>query len=298
MELKKYQKAAITIGNFDGVHLGHQEMIKRVVAYARAHKVPSLVICFEPQPQEFFSTTPPARLTTYPEKQRFIRALGVDQIICLTFDEQFAQMKAEAFIQDILINQLKVSYVLVGEDFKFGYQRRGDINTLKAAAETYRFEFYAMPTMKHDHEKVSSTQIRTDLQLGLFKEAADLLGRPYSMSGIIIEGDKRGRQLGYPTANIDPNRKVLPLRGVFAVKVAGLDKPYTGMANLGTRPTVDGRRTLLEVNIFDFDQDIYGKEIEVIFVQKIRDEQRFDSIEVLKDQIRQDEVAARKILMG
>ncbi len=296
MEFNKLQQAAVTIGNFDGVHLGHQEMIKKVVSYAKSHNKPSLVICFEPQPLEFFSETPPARLTTFTEKQKLIRSLGVDEVWCLNFDEAFAQIKAEDFIQDTLVDKLAISYLMVGEDFRFGFQRRGDFSTLEAAGLEHGFEVHPMYTITHSNEKVSSTQIRTELQQGRLDPAAVLLGRQYSMIGEVIQGDKRGRELGYPTSNIDPARKVLPMRGVFAVEVRGLDKVYQGMANLGTRPTVDGMRTLLEVNIFDFNQDIYGQEIEVVFLQKIRDEKRFDSLDELKTQIAQDEITVKNSL--
>lgn len=298
MDFTDFQHAAVTIGNFDGVHLGHQEMVNKVVTQAKSHGVRSLLICFEPQPLEFFSETPPARLTTFAEKEKLLRALGIDEIWCIEFNEDFAKMKAEDFVKGILLDKLAVSYVLVGEDFRFGFQREGNLTLLQDMGKEHGFEAQAINTIKFENKKVSSTQIRANLKQGFFDEAAELLGRPYSMTGTVIEGDKRGRELGYPTANIDPQRKVLPMRGVFAVEVLGLDKTYKGMANLGTRPTVDGMRTLLEVHMFDFDQDVYGKEISVVFMQKTRDEQRFESVNALKQQLREDELIIKNILMG
>lgn len=288
----KHQHAIITIGNFDGVHRGHQLMVQDIVTQAKALNVPSLVMLFEPQPMEFFSENPPARITTLTEKCDVLSKLGLDAVLCLPFDEDFAEKPAEAFVKDILVDKLKVKHVLIGDDFRFGHKRTGDFALLKTLGEQYGFTTVSLASIIENNARISSTQVREALKQGDFDRAQALLGRPYVMKGQVIKGDQRGRLLGFPTANIAPARKTLPMSGVFAVKVHGLaGGPKFGMANLGTRPTLDGKRTLLEINIYDFDQDIYGQTIEVEFCQKIRDEQRFDSVDALRTQITQDKVA-------
>lgn len=281
-------KPIATLGNFDGVHLGHQHMIKRVVELAKQQGSPSIVIVFEPQPLEYFSEDPPARLTTFHEKSVMFRSLGVDQVYCLDFNVEMASLSAESFVQDILAKRFSIGHLVVGDDFRFGHQKQGDLALLQALGAVHGFTSEGVGSIMVGSERVSSTGIREALKSGNLALAAQWLGRSYSMRGIVQKGDQRGRLLGYPTANLEPARVKVPLTGVFAVTVPGLGR---GMANLGTRPTVDGFKTLLEVNIFDFNQSIYGQEIEVVFCHKIRDEQRFESLEALKAQIQADHTA-------
>lgn len=286
-----HRGAVATLGNFDGVHLGHQQMVQTVVQMSKAAQHPSMVILFEPQPLEYFSPTPPARLTTLDEKCALFEPLGVDYVLCLDFNAALASQTAEAFITTVLGQALAVTHVLVGDDFRFGKDRQGDLALLNILGPQCGFTSSGLGSIMDEGVRVSSTGIREALAAGDFTRAQRWLGRPYTMRGVVQEGDKRGRLIGYPTANIAPGRVVVPFKGVYAVKVHGLDKTYWGMANLGTRPTVDGQKTLLEVHIFDFDEIIYGKSLEVEFCRKIRDEQRFSSLDALKTQIQADHIA-------
>jgi riboflavin kinase / FMN adenylyltransferase len=287
-----HRGAFVTLGNFDGVHLGHQAMIQTIVTLAKAQGCPSMVIVFEPQPQEYFSAHPPARLTHFDEKCAIFETLGVDYVLCLDFNAELARMSAEAFIQAILVEGLGIKHVLVGDDFKFGENRRGDLALLQRLGPVHGFTSEGLESIMVGVDRVSSTRIREALKAGQFAQAASWLGRPYRMSGRVERGDQRGRLLGYPTANINPGRLILPFSGVYAVKVYGLGSvPLVGMANLGTRPTVDGKKTLLEVHIFQFDQTIYGQALEIEFCHKIREEQRFESLADLTAQIQADHLA-------
>lgn len=282
------QGAIVTLGNFDGVHIAHQAMIKAIVSQAQQAGVPSMVILFEPQPAEFFTNTPPARLSTLVEKCQVIESLGVDFVLCLSFDATLASMSAHEFVKTILVDKLKIKHILVGDDFRFGHQREGDYSLLSRLGEDFGFTTESMHSIMGDGLRVSSTGVREALKQGDFEAAARLLGRSYTMRGQVVHGDERGRLLGYPTANVEPGRKVLPVLGVFAVKVHGLGSVYRGMANVGTRPTVDGLKTLIEVNLFDFNDTLYDKNIEIEFCKKIRDEQRFPSVDALKAQLNLD----------
>lgn len=281
------------MGNFDGVHIGHQAMIRHMVGKARALNAPAIVIVFEPQPAEFFVSEPPARLTTFAEKCEAMAPLGVDAVLCLTFDKAMADLSAEDFVKTILVDTLRVKHVLVGDDFRFGHDRAGDYALLSSLGEAFGFTSEAMQSIMGDGFRVSSTQVRATLKTGDFEAAARLLGRPYHITGRVVHGDERGRLLGYPTANIEPGRKVLPLRGVFAVKVQVLGREYKGMANVGTRPTVDGLKTLVEVNLFDFNESIYDQSINIIFCAKMREEQRFSSVDELKAQLNVDKTQVK-----
>ena len=283
-----------TIGNFDGVHLGHQAVLGQLAEKADSLCQPTLVITFEPQPQEFFSQGPvPPRLTRLREKLMALRRYSVNRVLVLNFNAAFAAMPAERFIQDVLVDRLGVKYLVVGDDFRFGHRRRGDFAMLKAAGQRHGFPVVSMHTFIADGERVSSTRIREALGRGDMELAERLLGRPYRMCGRVAHGDKRGRTIGFPTANVFLHRQATPVDGVFAVEVFGLDRePVQGVANVGTRPTVDGSRSLLEIHLFDFDADIYGRYIQVDFLHRIREERRFDSFEALKEQIERDREAA------
>jgi len=284
-----------TIGNFDGVHLGHQAVLGQLSEKAAELCLPTTVIVFEPQPQEFFaphSALP--RLTRFREKLKALLRFSVGRVVCLHFDRRLAAMPAREFIDRVLIEGLGVRYLVVGDDFRFGAKRQGDFAMLQEAGARHGFQVVNMHTFYIDGERVSSTRIRDALARGDLNEAEKLLGRPYRMCGRVAHGDKRGRSIGFPTANIYLHRKATPVQGVYAVEMFGLDvEPVEGVANVGTRPTVDGTRTLLEVHLFDFDQDIYGHHVHVDFLHKLRDECRFDSFDALKQQIERDVEKAR-----
>lgn len=285
-----------TIGNFDGVHLGHQAVIGQLAEKAAAMNLPTTLITFEPTPAEFFAQQKaPARLTTFREKYVTLKRFAIDRILVLPFNERLSSMQAEDFISRIVIQGLDVRYLVVGDDFRFGKDRAGNFELLQQSGRENGFAVVSMPSFCVDGERVSSSGIRSALAEGDFDRAERLLGRHYHMTGKVAHGDKRGRQWGFPTANINMKRKVIPLRGIFAVEVFGLDRePVFGVANLGTRPTVGGMRTLLEVHLFDFNDEIYGRRINVVFRHKIREEVRFDSFDALKAQIGRDVISARE----
>ena len=286
---------ALAVGNFDGVHLGHAAIVRRLVEAAATKRVAPAILSFEPHPREFFTPDlAPARLTTLREKLELLAALGVEQAMICPFDKAFAALSAEEFIELVLCRALQVKHVIVGDDFRFGRGRGGDFAMLQAAGAQYGFAVESLSSVTVDGLRVSSSAVRQALAEGDMDKAARLLGRPYMMDGKVAHGDKIGRQLGFATANIRIKHNPLPMSGVFAVEVAGLDdKPLPGVANLGIRPTVGGTRTLLEVHLFDFNRDIYGAHISVRFLRKLRNEQRFPNFDALKAQIAADAVAAR-----
>lgn len=290
---------AVTIGNFDGVHLGHQAMLARLTAQAAAVGGLPTVLTFEPHPREVFSPeAAPTRLTSLREKLEILRALGVAHVHVCRFTRSFAQLSAEDFVARILVEGLKARYVLVGDDFRFGARRAGDFALLARLGGRYGYQAEALPTVEAAGQRASSTAVREALAAGDMATAAQLLGRPYSISGRVIGGDRLGRRLGWPTANIQLKHNRPPLTGIFAVRVQGLDRPdWPGVASLGTRPTVhaNGKPTL-EVHLFDFDRDIYRTHLRVEFLHKLRDEARFASLEALIAQIERDAAQARELL--
>jgi riboflavin kinase/FMN adenylyltransferase len=288
-----------TIGNFDGVHLGHRAVFQRLSAQGRSLGLPTAVITFEPQPMEFFAPErAPARLTRLREKLDALQHCGIERVALLPFGPRLAAMGARAFVRELLVDGLGVRFLLVGDDFRFGHGRQGDYALLEAMGRDHGFAVEDLNTVTHGGERISSTRIREALARGDLGQARHLLGRPYRICGRIGHGDKRGRTIGYPTANINLHRRVSPLRGVYAVMVDGVaDRPWPGVANIGTRPTVTGdTRYLLEVHLFDLNSDLYGRHAQVEFRLKLRDEQRFDSFPALKAQIDRDAAAARAFL--
>ena len=299
LNLKPHHHGCVaTIGNFDGVHLGHQAVLGQLAEKADELCLPLTVITFEPQPEEFFrSEQAPPRLTRFREKVQALRRYAVDRVLVLRFNKDFSQQSPDEFIQRLLVKGLGVKYLVIGDDFRFGKDRAGDFVMLQAAGAKHGFEVVNMHTFMLDDERVSSTRVREALGEGDLNGAEKLLGRIYRMSGRVAHGDKKGRTIGFPTANIHLHRIATPLRGVFAVELFGLEgEPLPGVANLGTRPTVGGMRTLLEVHLFDFEGEIYGKHVHVDFLRKLRDERRFDSFDDLKAQIRRDADQARAFL--
>ncbi len=292
----EHRGCVATIGNFDGVHLGHQAVFKNLLQQAEAFGLPATVVTFEPQPMEFFAPeAAPARLTRMREKLLAMQDAGIERVVLLEFGQKMAAMSAADFVQELLIQGLDVRYLLVGDDFRFGHGREGDIDLLRKTGRAHGFEVANMNTFMVGEARVSSTRIREALAEGNLEEAKGYLGRPYCIFGRVAHGDARGRKIGFPTANIDLHRKVSPLHGVFAVILHGLDEePLAGVANIGNRPTVVGdSRYLLEVHLFDFSSEIYGEHVEVEFCKRLRDEQRFDSFEDLSRQIVKDTEAAR-----
>lgn len=284
-----------TMGNFDGVHLGHQAIMQQVLHLARQQQLPAVAIVFEPQPQEFFLTTKaPARLTNLREKYQLLKQLGLDVMVCLRFNQQFAQLPADVFVQRFLLDKLHIKQLIIGDDFRFGYQRQGDYALLHRLGANAGMQVSNTHSVMLSGERVSSSRIRQLLQAGEFVQAAELLGRPYTMTGRVIHGQKLGRTLGYPTINIPLKRLVSPLQGIYAVKVSGLsNEAIFGAASLGTRPTIHGHTMLLEVYLLDFERDVYGQTVTVEFIKKIRDEQYFPDLVSLKQQIQRDVAALR-----
>ncbi|HSI24205.1 MAG TPA: bifunctional riboflavin kinase/FAD synthetase [Methylotenera sp.] len=278
---------ALAIGNFDGMHLGHQALLKKLVEAAKSLNVTSAVMTFEPHPREFFAPdSAPARLCSMREKLEHFANAGVEKTYVCRFNRNFAKVSAEEFMQDILRQALNAQAILVGEDFRFGALRRGSIIDFVEA----KFNLVGLPQVSLEGERVSSTRVRAALAAGRLQEAASLLGRPYSISGKVVHGAKRGRQLGFPTANIHMRHERPALTGVYAVKLDGLPS----VANLGVRPTIGGiPKLLLEVHILDFDGDLYDRHVHVEFLHKIRNEMKFDGLEALKAQIAADIVVAR-----
>jgi len=286
----KHHACVATIGNFDGVHLGHQAVLGQLAEKAAELSLPTVLITFEPQPMEYFVPDKvPARLTRFREKILALQRYSVNRICCLSFNNKLANLTAQAFIEQVLVGKLGVKYLVVGDDFRFGLNRAGTFETLVEAGKKYGFQVVSMHTFEIDSERVSSTRIRVALEKGDMSSAEKLLGRRYRMSGRVAHGEKLGRELGFPTANIHLHRHASPLQGIFVVEVFGLDEePLQGVASVGTRPTINETKALLEVFLFDFNQDIYGRHIQVSFLKKLRDEEKFDSLDELKMQIQQD----------
>lgn len=284
-----------TIGNFDGVHLGHQAVLRQVDHAAAASGFARVAVFFEPQPREFFMPEKASRLTTLREKLDRLRTQPVDIVLCLRFDARLAALDARAFVQQILVTGLDVRHLVIGDDFRFGHGRTGDFALLKESGAQLGFTVEATDTLMLEGRRVSSTRIREALAAGDLVHAEACLGRPYAITGRVVAGDRRGRTLGVPTANIALGRRALPLSGVFAVAVRGVERsPVPGVANAGVRPTVDGGKASLEVHLLDFDGDLYGRRLTVEFLYRQREERRFASLQELKEQIGHDIDEARR----
>lgn len=282
----------LTIGNFDGVHLGHQRVLEALVEQAKLHNQIPTVMVFEPQPQEFFlGSDAPARLTRLRDKYNLLKSIGIKRLICVNFNRDFAEQAAEQFIEKLLIKCLGVKHLIIGDDFCFGKGRTGNFSMLKGYSEY--FSVSDTTSYKLLTSRVSSTEIRKALECDELNKAQSLLGRRYSIIGKVIHGEKNGRKFGFPTANVLLKRLVSPVAGVYAVKVNIQAKQYNGVANIGCRPTLNGVRQQLEVNIFDFNESIYGEQIEVVMLKKIRREKKFESIAALTEQINKDSEQAR-----
>jgi len=292
---EQHRGCVLTIGNFDGVHRGHQALLAQLCKEGRQRNLPVMVMLFEPQPLELFAAEKaPARLTRLREKVRYLEQAGVDAVLCVRFDRRFAAQTAQSFVADLLVDKLGVEFLAVGDDFRFGAGRQGDFLLLQNAGVEYGFDVISTQTFCDDGKRISSTAIRQALAEDNLPVANALLGRPFSISGRVVHGDALGRTIGFPTANLPLRRTVSPVKGVYAVEVQGLgSQPLPGVANIGTRPTVAGLRQQLEVHLLDVSIDLYGRHIEVVLRDKIRNEQRFASLDALKEQIANDVVTAR-----
>jgi len=291
----------LTIGNFDGLHLGHRAMLDRLTQRGRELGLPTAVMTFEPHPRELFlPDQAPARLTSLREKLRLLDACEVDRVCLCHFTPTLAALAAEEFIDRLLFHGLRARHVLIGDDFRFGRGRVGDFAMLAAAGSRLGFGVEAMHTIEIDGERVSSSAVREALARGALEHAGRMLGRPYEIAGRVVHGEKTGRRLGFPTANVQLKRRRVALSGVFAVTVSGIDKRHLpGVANLGVRPTFGGSpQPVLEVHLFDFDREIYGAHLAVHFLHKLRDERRFASPEELAAQIAADVAATRDWFAG
>jgi riboflavin kinase/FMN adenylyltransferase len=294
------QGCVATIGNFDGVHRGHQAILARLRERSLELGVPSCVVIFEPQPREYFTPeTAPARLTRLREKLELLTAEGVDIVLCLPFNRRLRELSAAQFVRQVLVDGLRVKHLEVGDDFRFGCDRSGDFAFLVNAGEAYGFTVEAAVTVELDGQRVSSTQVREALVAGDLAQVERLLGRSFSLLGRVLHGQKLARTLGTPTANVQLKRRLPPLRGVFLVSVLLAGRRYHGLANIGLRPTVAGDgKPHLEVYLLEFAGDLYGQRLTVIFHHKLRDEQRFASLEALKAAIDADVAAARAFWLG
>ncbi|WNO09856.1 bifunctional riboflavin kinase/FAD synthetase [Teredinibacter sp. KSP-S5-2] len=298
------QGCVATIGTFDGVHLGHRQLLESVMSKAREYSLPSVVMIFEPQPYEFFARDEaPSRLSRLREKVYELLSLGIDKVVCLKFNEALRSLSAEEYIERVLVKGLAVKHLIIGDDFRFGCDRAGDFNKLKQAGEQYGFSVEDTKTLSDSGERISSTRIRQLLAENRLADAERILGRPYSIFGKVVYGNQLGRQIGFPTANVALGRFRSPVNGVFAVTLETRDgfgaREYQGVANVGMRPSIDGdgrrkKKPILEVHLFGFDGDLYGNYVSVVFQRKIRDEKKFESLEALQKQIAIDTEEAKR----
>ena len=291
-KLPQIEGSVVTIGNFDGIHLGHQKIIAQLKEHAKKLKVPSVVISFNPTPQNFFGADH-AVLSSYEEKDFFLSSLGINYHLVINFNKEFSNINAQTFIEEFLLRKLNIKHCLIGDDFRFGKNRVGNFSLLQENGDKHGFAVEETATIKHNQIRISSTRIRECLQQNNLEETKKLLGRSYSISGKIVRGQQRGRTINFPTINILPNRSKSPVSGVFAVKVKLSGQTYFGICNAGHKPTVNGREFLFETHIFDFEKDVYEQFAEIVFLKHIRPEKKFNSFEELKNQIEKDVVKAK-----
>ena len=289
---------ALTIGNFDGVHRGHQALLQQVVAAAKTRAIAPAVMTFEPHPREFFTPQQaPARVANLRDKVEALIACGIERVFVMHFNRRFASMSAEAFIDDVVVRGCNTRWLAVGDDFRFGSRRSGDVDLLRARAGSGGYEVAQLATVTEGAQRVSSSAVRAALLAGDLQQAQRLLGRPYSISGRVLHGAKLGRTIGFPTLNLRIAHKRPAVHGVFAVRVFGIDeKARPGVASVGLRPTVEqSGRWLLEVHLFDFAASIYGRMVRVEFVQRLRDEEKYGTLDQLTEAIRNDAAQARAL---
>ena len=285
----------ISIGNFDGMHKGHIELVKETVRIAKENNLVPTVLTFDQMPEEYFKANDFFRLMEMSDKYKVFEKLGVEQVLVIPFDKSFSEINENIFIKEILIEKLSLKYLIVGKDFKFGYKRMGNIELLQKYSELGDYNLLSLDLVKISSDKISSRDIRILIKNGKIKEANQLLAVPFSLSGKVIHGEKRGRRLGYPTANIEIY-KSYPINGIFLVNILFEDKKLFGLASWGNKPTFSGIDHVLEVNILDFESDIYGKQLKVIFIDKIRDQIKFDNGDELIEQMNKDKKTVEILL--
>ena len=295
---KKNKPAVVTIGSFDGVHLGHQKVLNDLKDIAKNDNARTVVISFEPHPRIFFNPDTDLRLlTTADEKAKLLSQQNIDELILQKFDDKFAKQDAETFIKK-LVENLNMTDLLIGYDNRFGKDRKGTFDFVKTLEQKYGFKTHKIEPLIIDGKPVSSSIIRKALSNGDVQSAQTYLGRPYALTGKVVEGNRLGRTLGFPTANIkvDNTFKLIPKQGVYLVKSIIDNQPVFGMMNIGFRPTINGKKQIMEIHFFDFNGDLYGKSIPVYFLERLRDEQKFPNLEALKNQLKKDAVLSRQII--
>lgn len=299
-ELPHFRNTVVTIGTFDGVHLGHQVILQELVKQAQAVDGESVVITFEPHPRKFLRPDEPIKiLTPLQEKLALLTAAGVQHVVVVPFDAAFASLSASQYLSDFLVDTFHPHTIVIGYDHHFGQDRTGNIELLKQYQQQWGYKLYEIPARLIEAAAISSTKIRHALQAGMVGDAAGMLGRAYSLSGAVQQGAQLGRTLGYPTANILPRDadQLVPAHGVYAVYINWKGKRYPAMLNIGIRPTVSKDLTLhIEAHLFDFNEDLYGQQLEIIFIARLRNEQKFDGLDALKAQLARDKVAAIQAL--
>ena len=290
-------RTVLTIGNFDGVHLGHRSIFRHVVDKAYELRGTAAVVTFEPHPLRLLAPDKaPLQLNTPEEKVRLLAASCIDLLVVLDFTQQLAEMPAEAFVREILVGKLGVQHLIVGYDYAFGRNRQGNTDFLAAQSELHNFTLEVLAPIRAEQQAHSSTAIRLFLQEGRVADAIKILGRNFTLDGEVVHGDGRGRKLGFPTANLVTQKEILPRDGVYAVKVKWRDDDYDGVINIGRRPTFANSSTTLEIHLLDFQDDLYGERLRIYFVERLRDEQRFPSVEALQKAVVADIARARELL--
>lgn len=297
----KDPNSVVTVGTFDGVHLGHRAIMEKVAEKARERDARAVIVTFDPHPRDIINPGEAGikLLTTLEERREILEGLGIDLVVVIPFDRDFSLMTSEEFVRDVIVDKIGVSEFVIGYDHHFGRDREGSIETVERLGGEIGFDTYVVSRQEVGNHTVSSTNIRKAIgEEGNVELAAELLGRPYFLNGTVVHGDKRGKEIGFPTANIKPGQhnKIIPKEGVYTVKVRVEQAWYGGMMNIGTRPTFDGQERTLEVNIFEFDKEIYGKSLQVRFLKRLRDETRFDGVEELKAQLEKDKKNSLEIL--
>ncbi len=291
----RHRGCAASIGNYDGMHLGHRHVLKQLVGHARDRSLPATVVVFEPMPQEYFAAgTPPARLMNFSDKLPVLAECGVDRVVCLHFNRVLAGMPAETFIERVLGEELGVRHLVVGDDFRFGHDRRGDFAMLKAAAPNHGFEVAAAATLSVTGGRVSSSRIRESLAAGELETAAGLLGSPFTVCGRVVHSRRQGHELGYPTVNIPLKRRVSPVHGIFVAAVHGIGgSTHHGAAYVASQPAGHGVDGVLEVHVFDFKGELYGQRLRVELLHQLRADAEFENLESLRAQMARDVHTAR-----
>ncbi len=296
---KANSKSILTIGTFDGVHLGHQKIITSLVTKAKQKSLQANILTFFPHPRMVLQKESNLKLIdTLEEKQNLLSELGIDNLIIQPFSKEFSKLTAIEFTRDVLVNELRISALMIGYDHRFGKNREASVEDLIRYGQSYNFEVNVIPAQDISSITVSSTKIRDAIKISDFKKVNQFLGRPYELNGKVIKGNGVGRTIKYPTANIEIKEtyKLIPTKGVYLVKIYLGENEFSGMMNIGNRPTINGLNQTIEVHIFDFDKDIYGKNLKVCFLKKIRKEKKFDSLPSLKSQLKKDEENCKRIL--